>query len=298
MNAALPPLVQDSGVPLDVFIQSLTEQLDKAQAAMALKARVAKLPLTFAVKDVSLDLRAFVQMVDDDVYIRPSSPGDSEASTIKLTLTTITRSMVEENAVDFRADKPEFSINEAMKGQLSDEEQRRLERIGVRTVEQLHELRQTAGADVVARLARMPVNRLQQALMASAAPRVTEVSHVDQGDGGSGPPARLVHVQAPALRRGRTPLIRAAGLEVPVLEAEEGRLVLAPLASQMGLDAEVDFGDGQIAHLPLSQGAMGRWATAATAATTAAAAAKAAPPAETHSLPPTEPPRAKRKVLP
>lgn len=285
MSSALPPLVQEAGVPLDVFIQSLTEQLDKAQAAMALKARVAKLPLTFAVKDVSLDLRAFVQMVDDDVFIRPSSPGDTEASSIKLTLTTITRSMVEENAVDFKAEKPEFSLNEAMKGQLSDEEQRRLERIGVRTVEQLHELRQTAGADVVARLARMPVNRLQQALLASAAPRIT---HVERGeDEAGGVAASLVHVQAPALRRGRMPLIRAAGLDVPVLEAEEGRLVLAPLATQMGLDAEVDFGDGQVARLSLAQGAMGRWLPA-----------KAETPAEAAPSPAVEPPRPKRKVLP
>jgi hypothetical protein len=103
MTDSVRGLVQESGVPLDVFIQSLTEQLDKAQASMALKARVGKLPLTFAVKDVSLDLRAFVQMVDDDVFLRPSSPGDTEASTIKLTLTTVTRSMIEENAVDFKA---------------------------------------------------------------------------------------------------------------------------------------------------------------------------------------------------
>ena len=42
MNAsaqALPPLLQNAGVPFDVLIQALTEQLDKAQASMALKAR-------------------------------------------------------------------------------------------------------------------------------------------------------------------------------------------------------------------------------------------------------------------
>jgi len=59
-------------VPFDVFIQALTLQLDKAQAAMAMKARVARLPLTFAVKDVSLDLRAFVRMINDEMWVRPS----------------------------------------------------------------------------------------------------------------------------------------------------------------------------------------------------------------------------------
>ncbi|MBO9645335.1 MAG: hypothetical protein J7603_19670 [Pseudacidovorax sp.] len=257
MPESVQGFVQEAGVPFDVFIQSLTEQLDKAQAAMALKARVAKLPLTFAVKDVSLDLRAFVQMVDDDVFLRPSSPGDTEASTIKLTLTTITRTMVEENAVDFKSEAPQFTLREALHGQLSDEDQRRLERIGVRTVEQLSELRQTAGTDVVARLARMPVNRLQQALLAAAAPRVTQVEHAED----AGRPGTRVHLQAPGLRAGRIPFVRAAGADVPVVEAHDGRLVLAPHATQLGLDAEIDFGDGEVAHVPLAAGRLGRWAS-------------------------------------
>lgn len=264
MTNSVQGLVQDAGVPFDVFIQSLTEQLDKAQAAMALKARVAKLPLTFAVKDVSLDLRAFVQMVDDDVFVRPSNPGDTEASTIKLTLTTITRSMVEENAVDFKAEEPQFTLREALKGQLTEEDQRRLERIGVRTVEQLSEIRKTAGTDVVARLARMPVNRLQQALLASAAPRVTQVeAPADDGTRpGRGP---RVHLQAPGLRAGRIPFVRAAGQDVPVVESHDGRLVLAPLASQLGLDAEIDFGDGEVAQVSLAAGQIGRWNNGAAA---------------------------------
>ncbi|MED5617769.1 hypothetical protein [Ideonella sp. BN130291] len=267
MTRSVQALVQESGVPFDVFIQSLTEQLDKAQATMALKARVAKLPLTFAVKDVQLDLRAFVQVVDDDVYVRPSSPGDTEASTIRLTLTTITRSMVEENAVDFRAEEPQFSLREALRGQVSDEDQRSLERIGVRTVEQLTELRKTAGTDVVARLARMPVNRLQQALLAAAAPRVTQVDDAPApeaiGSGRFASHAR-VHLQAPGLRAGRVPFVRAAGQDVPVLESHDGRMVLAPYATQLGMDAEIDFGNGEVAHVPLSNGRIGRWAAPGT----------------------------------
>jgi hypothetical protein len=263
MNSAMPPLVQESGVPFDVFITSLTEQLDKAQASMALKARVAKLPLTFAVKDVSLDLRAFVQLVDDDVFVRPAGPGDTEASTIKLALTTITRSMVEENAVDFKAEEPQFSLREAMQGRLSDEDQRRLERIGVRTVEQLTDLRKTAGADVVARLARMPVNRLQQALLAAAAPRVTQVDPAapegEASPGRFGANAR-VHLRAPGLLAGRIPFVRAAGQDVPVVESHDGHIVLAPYATQLGLDAEIDFGNGEVASVPLTQGSIGRWA--------------------------------------
>lgn len=257
MNAQMPSLLQDAGVPLDLFIQALTEQLDKAQASMAIKARVGKMPLTFAVKDVSIDIRAFVQMIDDDVYLRPAGPGESEASTIKLGLTTITKSMVEENAIDFQAEDPQFNLKEALGDQISDDDQRRLERIGVRTVNQLNELKATAGADVIARLSRMPVNRLQQALLRAAAPRVTRVENA--GDQGNGRTKPRVHISAPGLRGGRLPLVRAAGRNVPVIESEEGQIVLAPLASQLGCEAEVDFGSGHIARVELSEGRLGQW---------------------------------------
>ncbi|GAB2507552.1 hypothetical protein [Lysobacter humi (ex Lee et al. 2017)] len=254
MSAQLPPLVRDSGVPFDLFIQALTEQLDKAQASMAIKARVARMPLTFAVKDVSIDLRAFVQMVDDEVFVRPAGPGETEASTVKLALTTITKAMVEENAVDFKAEDPKFGLKEALGDQISDEEQRRLERIGVRTITQLNELKATAGADVIARLSRMPVNRLQQAMMRAAAPRVTRVER----DGHVG----RVHLNAPGLRAGRLPFVRAAGNAVPVVAAGDGEIVLAPMAMQLGCEAEVDFGDGEFARVHLAEGELGRWETA------------------------------------
>lgn len=264
---ALPPLVQSAGVPFDLFIQALTEQLDKAQASMALKARFGKLPMTFAVKDVSLDLRAFVQIIDDDVYVRPAGPGDAAASSIKLGLTTITRSMIEENAMSFHTEDPKFSLREALGDRINDDEQRRFERIGVRSIGQLNELRQAAGADVVARLARMPVNRLQQAMLAAAAPRVTHVTH-DETDlrgalSGAAVAARpqpsRVHLEAPMLRSGSVPTIRAAGMPVPVVRAQDQSLVLQPLAHQLGCMAEVDFGDGQVASVRLTGGSVGAW---------------------------------------
>ncbi|WP_292999371.1 hypothetical protein [Nevskia sp.] len=256
MNAAVPPLVQDAGIPLDLFIQTLTEQLDKAQASMAIKARIGKLPLTFAVKDVSLDLRTFVNIVDDDIYLRPAGPGDAAASTMKFSLTTITKSMVEENAVSYEVEDTRLNLKEALGDQISDEEQRRLERIGVRTVTQLDELKKSAGADVIARLARLPVNRLQQALLSAAAPRVTKV---ESPASGAGEPAARVHLRAPGLRGGVLPQVRAAGLEVPVVAAPDGGLVLAPLASQLGCEAELDYGNGEVGRVALADGSVGRW---------------------------------------
>ncbi len=261
MSASLPPLVQNAGVPFDLFISSLTEQLDKAQASMAIKARLGKLPLTFAVKEISLDLRAFVQILDDDIYLRPAGPGETEASTIKLQLTTITKPMIDENSVDYSTEDPKFSLREALGDQISEGEQRQLERIGVRTVQQLNELKEKAGTDVIARLSRMPVNRLQQALLRAAAPRVTKVEHgAGNSDGsGSGDTSGRVHLSAPGLRPGRLPRVRAAGESVAVVGAEDGRIVLAPMASQLGCEAEVDFGDGQIARVHLSEGQLGQW---------------------------------------
>ena len=294
MNAptaqSLPPLMQDSGVPFDMFIQALTEQLDRAQASMALKARVGKLPLTFAVKEVSLDLHAFVRIVNDDVYLRPAGPGDTGASSIKLALTTITRSMVEENAMNFTAEDPKFSLRQALGDRISNEDERSLERLGIRSVGQLNELRQSAGADVVARLTRMPVNRLQQAMLAASAPRVTRVTsaepdvsgwagvrssfRADAGNDGGikreavslpgeavqlEPPLNQVQIEAPMLRGGRLPIIRAGGMAVPIIEAQDQKLVLQPLAHQMGCVAELDFGDGQVASMRMTDGSIGQW---------------------------------------
>lgn len=286
---ALPPLLQNAGVPFDVFIQALTEQLDKAQASMALKARVGKLPMTFAVKDIALDLNAFVQMIDDDVYVRPSGPGDTGASTIKLSLTTITKPMIEENAMNFHAEDPKFSLREALGNQINEEDRRSLERIGVRSIGQLNELRKAAGADVVARLARMPINRLQQAMLAAAAPRVTRIEQdtpprrTTPADRdikpfapikttlpsraeakkisavGQPPRPTRIHVAAPLLRNGRVPLVRAAGEAVPVIESLDQNLVLEPLAHQLGSLAELDFGDGEVASVHLSDGSVGVW---------------------------------------
>jgi hypothetical protein len=58
------------------------------------------------------------------------------------------------------------------------------------------------------------------------------------------------------------PRVRAAGVDVPMLEARDGEVVLAPLAMQLGCEAEVDFGDGQVAHVALVEGSVGRWRAA------------------------------------
>src|SRR6185503_5085908 len=130
----------DNSVPIERFIQALQTQLDRAQAAMALKAENLDLPLTFAVKDLSLDLRTHVEVVRSEVHIRPAGPGDRDASTLHLALTTITRPMIKENAKSMSIDPDEPSLKEAVGDQLTDEEQKRLEWAGVHTVAQLKKI--------------------------------------------------------------------------------------------------------------------------------------------------------------
>ncbi len=263
MSSRMPPLIQDNGLPFDVLLQALTEQLDKAQAAMTIKARVGKLPLTFAIKEISLDLRAFISVMDDDIYVRPAAPGDTDASTLKLGFTTITKPMIEENAADFVARDSSPSLKDALGDSISEGEQRQLERIGVRTVNQLQDLRKNAGADVIARLSRMPVNRLQQALLRASAPRVTRVeTNIAANNGSASNDGNRVHVRAPMVNPGRLPRVRAAGFDVPLLSVGDEEFVLAPHATQMGMLAEIDLGDGKPMSMHLSDGAIATGATA------------------------------------
>jgi len=90
-NQLLSGLLVPVTLRLEDFIQAVQSQLDNAQAAMALKARNANLPLTFAIKDINLDLRAHVEFSDSEIRIRPAGAGEGEASVFHLVFTTITR---------------------------------------------------------------------------------------------------------------------------------------------------------------------------------------------------------------
>src|SRR6185369_16074677 len=146
---------------------------------------------------------------------------------------------------------------EALGDHISEEDQHRLELIGVQTVQQLQDLRAAGGADVVARLARMPVNRLQQAMLAAGAPRVTSIASPPPSPAAA--PVAHVSLTTPGTRAGRMPLVRVQGAEIPVLHHDGADVVLAPLVSQLGLDAEFDFGDGERATVRLAEGSLGRW---------------------------------------
>ena len=61
-------MTTDATLPLEHFIQAVQSQLDNAQTAMAMKAQNLNLPLTFAIKDITLDLRAQVEFSRSDPH--------------------------------------------------------------------------------------------------------------------------------------------------------------------------------------------------------------------------------------
>jgi hypothetical protein len=152
-------MAADGSFLVEDFLGAITSQLDRTQDALALKA--VNRPLTYAIKDFSLELKVFVD-VDPEGRVRFRSPGPNEAgaSTVSIGFTTITRPMIQENTVEMSAAR---SPTLAQSG-LSEAERQRLERIGVRTTAELGRLRQSAGTDGLSRIADIPVERLKQAL--------------------------------------------------------------------------------------------------------------------------------------
>lgn len=152
------------------FVHSIAAQLDRVQDALRLKA--VNRPLTYALKDFALDLHVFPELDEEGhVRFRTAGPNESGASTVRIAFTTITRPMIEENTVSLQASQGP-SLEESG---LDPEEQRRLEQLGVRNVVQLQKLQKQAGASTIQRLARVPADRLREALT-RARPAVDRVA--------------------------------------------------------------------------------------------------------------------------
>jgi hypothetical protein len=228
------------GLPIDEFINALSSQLDRVQSAMALKAR-AGLPLTFAVKDISLDLRAHIDMVGSVVRIRPADAREGEASILRIALTTITRPMIEENTMQLSADVEEESIEDALGEEISEEERRRLEWAGIHTVRQLRELQDRSGERSLERVAQIPALRLRRALEQAARPRVSLVQPERADDG-----TTLLRIRGRNLLGEGAPQVRLADTNLPVLQANPRELLVSPLGLDLRGTLEVETAAGEI----------------------------------------------------
>lgn len=223
-------MTRDATLRLEDFIQAVQSQLDNAQAAMAIKARNLNLPLTFAIKDINLDLRAHVEFADSEIRIRPAAAGEKEASVFHLVFTAITRPAIEENAIAFAAD-PDDQPLEELGDELTTDERKRLEWAGVRTVKQFQEAQEGGAVHTIGRVTNLPVERLRKALERASTPLVQRVEPVMPAGNGGEPP--LIRVTGRNLvRNGAFPQVRIGDRPVSILKSASNELLLAPDADQ------------------------------------------------------------------
>ena len=229
-----------NAVPLEDFIQAVQSQLDNAQAAMAIKARNLNLPLTFAIKDINLDLRAHVEFADSEIRIRPAGAGEKEASVFHLVFTAITRPAIEENAISL-ADDPDDQSLEELGEELTTEERKRLEWAGVLTVKQFQEASERGTVGTIGRVTNLPVERLRKALDRASTPLVQRVEPVapTAGDAPGAPP--LIRVTGRNLVRGGSfPQVRIGDRPVSILSSSPSELLLAPSGDQWSGELAVE----------------------------------------------------------
>ena len=232
--------MSDESVPLENLIQAITAQLDRAQEAMALKARLGT-QLTFAVRDLVLDLRTHVEVVDSTVRVRPAGPGETDTSVLHMSLTSITRPMIEENTRALSADYGAPSIKDAVGSELTQDEQARLEWAGVYTVSQLKDLQSHTSPAMLERVAQLPVGRLQAAMRAASQPRVTQVERLE----GPEPTMRISGINFDGER---APVVRLGGADLPVLKAGPRELLVSRPAVGIATALEVETSDGIAAY--------------------------------------------------
>ncbi len=239
----------DATLPLENFIQAVQSQLDKAQTAMAVKAQNLNLPLTFAIKDIELDLRAHVEFSEAEVRIRPAGPGEKEASVFHLVFTAITRPMIEENAIALGGERDDESLDE-LQEDLSAEDRRRLEWVGVRTVDKLREMEEGGASRTVGRVTNLPVSRLRRALQRAARPMVSHVRPADPGPNDPPDMGRLIRVNGRNLvRQGLAPKVTIADRPVSILKSSADELLLLPDAEQWTGELRVESEPEQTAAM-------------------------------------------------
>ena len=227
-------------VALEDFIQAVQSQLDTAQARMTLKAQNDRLPLTFAIRDITMDLKAHVEMQDGQVHIKPAGSGDTEASVLHLVFTAITKPMIEENAVQLSVDTKDDTPLTELGDELSEDEIRRLDRVGVRTVSKLNEMRQQGLGRSVGRITNLPIDKLERVLSRATRPMISEVEIDSDRYGNGTQQRRQLRVRGRnLLRDGSPPRAMIDGKPVGIVQATDTEIVLAPregqLAGQMSL---------------------------------------------------------------
>lgn len=223
--------------PVEDFVQAFTAQLDRAQDLLALKARTGR-PLTFALKDLSVDLHVFWEADSTGrMLLRHAEANEAGASTLHFNFTSITKAMAEENSVAMAADEDSRSLKELPAAAAIDEPtRRRLEWAGVNTIGQLRRLT-SEPAPVEAFFGGDPVQRMQALLEQASRPSVRNSEIVVSHDG-----SRLLRIRGANLTDGVTPEVRLAGDPVEVVHTSPGHLMVRPQENHTEGQLEVFVG--------------------------------------------------------
>jgi hypothetical protein len=218
--------------PVEEFLQALGAQLDRAQDALAVKVTGTNRPLTWALKDITLELRVFVDVnAAGRVTLRSAGPNEDGASTMHLEMTTITRPMVEENAVSFHADLDPRPLDELVPmTSLGEDEQKRLDWMGIRTVGQLKQLDPNVASAVVG----LPIGQLQAALEAASRPTVGGVEPVSHPEG------TMLRIRGANLSDVTMPEVHLRGEPVEVVAQSPTELLVRPLEHHRGSEGQVE----------------------------------------------------------
>ena len=278
-------MVGDGSFLVEEFINAITSQLDRVQDSLRVKA--VNRPLTYALKDLTLELKVFVDMdAQGNVRFRTSAPNEAGSSVVHLGFTTITKPMIEENTISLATTRS-ASLEELG---LGPEDRQKLERVGVRNLAQLNRLGSSTGVQTIARLSDVSLDRLKQAI-ATGRPQLHDVQpepppRPSRFDPGTGPPVfpprvppstspglpppRVIRVPPGASKlnlRGVNLLgedgpatVKLNNRVLEVAEADEKRLAVHLPAGHQGGAFEVSLPDGNTVTYELSVTEGDQWA--------------------------------------
>ncbi len=119
---------------LESFLDSLVLELDKARETLAVKA--INKPLTYTVKDLSLDLQIFPSFNGEDVKFLTAQPGQIGSSKISVQLASITDQQVRATSKKIST-KEDLSIDAA---DIDEDTKKALRKVGVTSMNDLKEI--------------------------------------------------------------------------------------------------------------------------------------------------------------
>ena len=120
---------------LESFLDSLIVELDKARETLAIKA--INKPLTYAVKDVNLEMQLFPSFDGNDVRFVTAQPGQQGASTIAIQLGSITDQQIRKTT---KGPTTTEDVSIEVIDEIDDDTKKELRKIGVTSVNDLDKI--------------------------------------------------------------------------------------------------------------------------------------------------------------